>query len=127
MSYTPTDWKKGDIITATKLNKMEKGIEDGNAGPLVVQTTINAVDNSISCNKSYNDCLDALNAGRPVVFYASDESIYTERYLLQYLGEVTETVDEQDVTTYVVVTNNFEVYAADADTNLAYAGDGGGH
>lgn len=26
MSYTPTEWKTGDVITAEKLNNMESGI-----------------------------------------------------------------------------------------------------
>lgn len=30
MSYTPTNWQAGDIITAAKLNNMESGI--ANAG-----------------------------------------------------------------------------------------------
>lgn len=34
MAYTPTEWKKGDIVSSAKLNKMEEGI--ANAGPLVV-------------------------------------------------------------------------------------------
>lgn len=28
MSYTPTEWKNGDTITANKLNKIEEGIEN---------------------------------------------------------------------------------------------------
>lgn len=32
MSYEPTTWKSGDVVTSSKLNKMEKGIEDANAG-----------------------------------------------------------------------------------------------
>lgn len=28
MSYTPTNWKKGDIVTSAKLNNMEDGIKD---------------------------------------------------------------------------------------------------
>ena len=28
MAYTPTTWNNDDVITAEKLNKMEKGIED---------------------------------------------------------------------------------------------------
>lgn len=32
MSYEPTNWKSGDTVTSAKLNKMEKGIEDANAG-----------------------------------------------------------------------------------------------
>ena len=29
MSYTPTEWKTGDVITAEKLNNMESGIVAG--------------------------------------------------------------------------------------------------
>ena len=29
MSYTPTEWENGDIITAEKLNKIENGIVNG--------------------------------------------------------------------------------------------------
>lgn len=29
MSYTPTNWKAGDIVTSAKLNKMEQGIAAG--------------------------------------------------------------------------------------------------
>ena len=28
MSYTPTVWESGDTITATRLNKIEQGIQD---------------------------------------------------------------------------------------------------
>ena len=28
MSYTPTEWKTGDVITAERLNKAEQGIKD---------------------------------------------------------------------------------------------------
>lgn len=31
MSYEKTTWKKGDVITAEKLNKIEDGIADGGA------------------------------------------------------------------------------------------------
>ena len=37
MSYTPTEWKTGDIVTSTKLNKLEQGV--ANAGALVVNVT----------------------------------------------------------------------------------------
>lgn len=29
MSYTPTNWKAGDVVTSAKLNKMEQGIAAG--------------------------------------------------------------------------------------------------
>ena len=32
MSYTPTTWQNGDVITAEKLNHMEDGIAEGGGG-----------------------------------------------------------------------------------------------
>lgn len=37
MTYTPTDWQTGDIITAEKMNKMESGI--ANAGVFYITAT----------------------------------------------------------------------------------------
>ena len=34
MSYNKQTWETGQVITAEKLNHMEKGIEDGNAIPI---------------------------------------------------------------------------------------------
>lgn len=31
MSYTPTEWDSGDIITAEKLNKIEQGISEASS------------------------------------------------------------------------------------------------
>ena len=36
MSYTPTQWKDGDLVTSAKLNKMEQGIASGSGGSLIV-------------------------------------------------------------------------------------------
>ena len=32
MSYTPTEWKSGDVITAEKLNNLEQGVADAQGG-----------------------------------------------------------------------------------------------
>ncbi len=43
MSYTKTTWENGDIITATKLNKIETGIYDnslGSGGALIINETV---------------------------------------------------------------------------------------
>lgn len=33
MAYTPTTWNDGDLITAAKLNKLEQGVQNEQAGP----------------------------------------------------------------------------------------------
>ena len=44
-SYDPTNWKTGDVITATKLNNMEDGISDAsnvlNSRSILKYTTLN--------------------------------------------------------------------------------------
>ena len=37
MSYTPTTWQSGDVITSTKLNKLEQGV----AGNILIVDIIN--------------------------------------------------------------------------------------
>ena len=41
MAYVKTVWETGDVITAEKLNNMEKGIEDMST-PLVITVSTNA-------------------------------------------------------------------------------------
>lgn len=33
MAYTPTTWTDGDLITAEKMNKLEQGVQNEQAGP----------------------------------------------------------------------------------------------
>ncbi len=33
MAYTPTEWHDGDVITAEKLNKLEKAVQNEQVGP----------------------------------------------------------------------------------------------
>ena len=33
MAYTPTQWNTGDVITADKMNKLERGVQNEQAGP----------------------------------------------------------------------------------------------
>ena len=43
MSYTPTEWKTGDVITADKLNNMESGIvnAEGGSGATLIKVVEN--------------------------------------------------------------------------------------
>ena len=34
MAYTPTTWETGDLITAEKMNKLEQGVQNEQAGRL---------------------------------------------------------------------------------------------
>lgn len=34
MSYVPTTWSDGDVITAVKMNKLEQGVKNEQVGPV---------------------------------------------------------------------------------------------
>ena len=60
MSYTKQTWQTGDIITADKLNHIEDGIGNG-AGNLVPTFTIQN-ENTVTCDKTYEEVLAAVIA-----------------------------------------------------------------
>lgn len=39
MSYTPTNWKSGDVVTSAKLNKLEQGV--AGAGDVTIVHAVN--------------------------------------------------------------------------------------
>lgn len=56
--YEPTEWKKGDVVTSAKLNKLEQGVANA---VLVVNATIEIVDEAtiITLDKTWQEIADA--------------------------------------------------------------------
>lgn len=73
MAYNPTNWQTGDIVTAEKLNNIERGIEDASAISLKVNIT---TEDRVSwfSDVTYNQVVTALNAGRRVFAIVADIS-----------------------------------------------------
>lgn len=69
MSYAPTEWKTGDIITAEKLNNMESGIV-GSAKVLFVSSD----DETGLYNKTWNEIKNALSDGVLCLVVYSDDA-----------------------------------------------------
>ena len=67
MSYDPTIWKSGDVVTSAKLNKIEKGIEDagsgGGGGALIAIKNLQ----DFTLNKTAGEIFDAFYAGQMVI------------------------------------------------------------
>lgn len=59
MSYEPTTWKDGDLVTSAKLNKMEQGIANGSGGTLVVHLTWSEGDTVATMDKTWQQIYDA--------------------------------------------------------------------
>lgn len=89
MAYEPTEWKKGDVITAEKMNKIENGIV-GNAGSnpriLVLEYEELAQPRSYTLGKLVNitvqEIIDAYTNGYFIVFPLMYE--YILHYYLPY-------------------------------------------
>ena len=66
MSYEPTNWKTGDVVTSAKLNKLENGVAD--AGGVLL---VNAVDHEditkLVLDQTYNTIREAILAGKVVI------------------------------------------------------------
>ena len=70
MSYIPTEWQTGDIVTAEKLNKLEEGVAasgGGGGGGLVVNVTWDEEGTTATLDKNYNEIRAALSSGIPVL------------------------------------------------------------
>ena len=104
MSYTPTNWDNGDIITAAKLNKIEQGISeassssDGGGGLVVTE----AIENFVSTlDKTWKEIHDAIAAGRCVFIHRADDDnpsygVYNSFEVVGYCAHVMGADVEED-------------------------------
>lgn len=62
MSYTPTVWKTGDIVTSEKLNKLENAIPQG--GVMMIGTE--EIDDTTYLTATWQEINDAMRNGNVV-------------------------------------------------------------
>lgn len=53
MSYIPTEWFTGDVITAEKLNKIEDGIADIEGGVTIVTQNVDTLSSNVNGQLTY--------------------------------------------------------------------------
>ena len=77
MSYTPTDWKTGDIITAEKLNKLEQGVSggEGNSDFYIVNIEITGMFEGATCDKTVAEMQAAVADGKILKAYLTSNLI----------------------------------------------------
>lgn len=63
MSYEPYEWKDGDIINASKLNRIENGIAEANTTSTILLVNLTNDGNVVTSNKTAGEILDVLNQG----------------------------------------------------------------
>ena len=95
MSYTPTEWKTGDVITADKLNNMENGVV--NAGLFIINgsgwdPSHNASHEIITIDKTYNEIVAAYTSGKRLVIYMAAANFGTFAFNLSSIRNHEEVV-----------------------------------
>ena len=74
MSYNPTQWSAGDIVTSAKLNKIEQGIS--NNGFLEINIIMDTETGSIRLDRTWQEIYNANNS---VIIISSGSEEYPMR------------------------------------------------
>lgn len=124
MAYTPTNWQTGDIITAEKLNKAERGIAD--AFPLVVGVRMaEGSQSAMVMDKTYADIEEAIDKDLPVIMnqkvYASEDELLGA-YLYYLMSAGTSQTSGYEVTVLSVQGGKVTVcvFKASSKTDFPY-------
>lgn len=82
MTYTPKEWKTGDIITATDLNNIEDGVESAISKIVIVSATTGTYDGGISLtlNKTVKEIADIIDTSFVVIKFKLGD-IYEQCYV----------------------------------------------
>lgn len=75
MSYEKQSWSSGDVVTSSKLNHIESGIEEASSANFFVATYTKS-DDTWGCDKTLAEILAAIEAGKSVWAYNSDDESY---------------------------------------------------
>ena len=80
MSYVPTEWETGDVVTAEKLNNIESGIANNN---IYTASIISNVDEStgeetVTLDKTWQEIFNATQTGRLVMFMQASVEEYPD-------------------------------------------------
>lgn len=73
MSYTPTEWSNGDVITAEKLNKLENGVGDSNIFIVNISVYGSGGSYTVTADKTYTELKAAYDAGKIIVGNIDDD------------------------------------------------------
>lgn len=84
MSYAKTTWETGDVITAEKLNNLERGV--GIATGLIVSYTYDEQAETFYADKKFGEIRTVFESGSPV-YFVSDTST-GENYINKKAGAV---------------------------------------
>lgn len=73
MSYEPTNWKTGDVVTSAKLNKLEQGV--AGVQDIFVVTLTGDEEHPVP-DKTFQEVLSAINEGSIVLMKRGGSIVY---------------------------------------------------
>lgn len=88
MSYEPTNWKTGDVVTSAKLNKLENAVAGGK------MLVVHSVDNTL--DKTWQEVYDAFHQNDFVVLYMIEEG---DNYYSQEIGLIAKVIYDGEIYT----------------------------
>lgn len=87
MTYTPTEWKNGDVITAEKLNKIEEGVS-GNNSDLFMLVNAETIYNDIltTIDKTFDEITNFIIKGGTVMMRLVNKNPNAPYWAAYYLS-----------------------------------------
>ena len=115
MSYTPTEWKKGDLITSEKLNKIEEGIVNAGSsggGVFIIEENWDEDGNIATLDKTLGEIKNAFSLKIPVFIMSSYYDSETDK--TSFYNEVLiRLVFNPNNNYYELVTSDNDFYAVE--------------
>ena len=83
MSYTPTEWTSGDVITAEKLNKIENGVAESGGDDIDLNPVIVTYSqpSGWECDYTLSELAAFIESGKTLIAKYYDESSPTACFL----------------------------------------------
>lgn len=124
MSYEPTTWESGDVVTSAKLNKIEDGIYSSGALVVSLHAETGQSGNVIVMDKTWQEVHDAMVSGRSVVVSTGNDTAiiaaFYDQSLVGFITECGETIEPMEGEPSYHVTAFGNPFYADAANDYPY-------
>ena len=113
MSYEPTVWAAGDVVTATKMNKIEQGISENSGGSNGLVVNMEEEDGTYILSERFSTIADCIENGG-IVYVHGTKTI--EESEIDFYTPVQTLLDSESgiymIEIYVYPSNNYNFVAA---------------
>ena len=113
MSYEPTVWAAGDVVTATKMNKIEQGISENSGGNTGLVVNMEEEDGAYILSERFSTIADCVESGGMVYVHGTKTIEESE---IDFYTPVQTLLDSESgiymIEIYVYPSNNYNFVAA---------------